>query len=78
MTSAISVEGLLVVDLLNAGQKFNTESFIQFLNQKLLPAMNPFDGYSPHSVLVMGMILFEAYIVYIYRMFTVEFDLKIS
>jgi hypothetical protein len=40
--------------LKNPEERFETRSFIQFLDEQLLPAMNRFDGESPRSVLVMG------------------------
>ena len=53
--SAISSEGLLANELLrNPDERFNTGSFIRFLDQQLLPAMNVFNGENPRSVLVMG------------------------
>ena len=53
--SAISCDGLIANYLLkNPEERFETRSFIQFLDEQLLPAMNRFDGESPRSVLVMG------------------------
>ena len=53
--SAISSEGLIANRLLkNPDERFDARSFIQFLDEQLLPAMNPFDGRNSQSVLVMG------------------------
>ena len=53
--SAISSEGVLTNGILrNPEERFNTQSFIDYLEERLLPAMNPFNGENPHSVLVMG------------------------
>jgi hypothetical protein len=53
--SAISSEGLLANWLLkNPDERFDARSFIQFLDERLLPAMNRFNGENPRSVIVMG------------------------
>ena len=53
--SAISSEGVLAIRVLNnAGERLDAQSFIQFLDEQLLPAMNPFNGENPRCVLVMG------------------------
>ena len=53
--SAISSEGLLACCVLkNPHERLNGHSFSQFLDEQLLPAMNPFNGENPRSVLVMG------------------------
>ena len=53
--SAISSEGLLANWLLkNPDERFDVRSFIQFLDERLLPAMNGFNGENPRSVIVMG------------------------
>ncbi|CAB4024257.1 Hypothetical predicted protein [Paramuricea clavata] len=52
--SAISSDGLIANQLMkNPDERFNANSFIQFLNEQLLPAMNPFNGENPRSVIVM-------------------------
>ena len=53
--SAISSEGVLASCVLkNPYERFNGHSFSQFLDEQLLPDMNPFNGENPRSVLVMG------------------------
>ena len=53
--SAISSEGLLANWLLkNPDERFDVRSFIQFLDERLLPAMNRFNRENPRSVIVMG------------------------
>ncbi|CAB4016334.1 Hypothetical predicted protein, partial [Paramuricea clavata] len=53
--SAISSDGLIANQLMkNPEERFDANSFIQFLNEQLLPAMNPFNGENPRSVIVMG------------------------
>ena len=53
--SAISSDELLANQLMkNPQERFDANSFIQFLNEQLLPAMNPFNGENPRSVIVMG------------------------
>jgi hypothetical protein len=53
--SAISSEGLLANWLLkNPDERFYVRSFIQFLAERLLPAMNRFNRENPRSVIVMG------------------------
>ena len=53
--SAISSEGLLANWLLkNPDERFDVRSFIQYLDERLLPAMNRFNGENPRSVIVMG------------------------
>ncbi len=48
--SAISCDGLIANCLLkNPEERFETRSFIQFLDEQLLPAMNRFDGENPRS-----------------------------
>ncbi len=55
ISSAISCEGLIANCLLkNPEETFETRSFIQFLDEQLLPAMNRSDGENLRSVLVMG------------------------
>ena len=52
--AAVSSEGLLANCLLtSAYERFDAGSFIQFLDEQLLPAMNVFNGENPRSVLVM-------------------------
>ena len=51
---AISSERLVVNWLLkNPEERFDVRSFIQFLHERLLPAMNRFNGENPRSVIVM-------------------------
>ena len=50
----MSTEGLLANYLLPIGQNFNEESFMEFLDNCLLPIMNVYDGYNTRSVIVMG------------------------
>ena len=46
--SAISSNGPLANGFLkNADERFDTHSFIRFLDEQLLPAMNVFDGENP-------------------------------
>ena len=53
--SAISSEGILANGLLkNADERFDTHSFIRFLDEQLLLAMNVFNAENLWSVLVMG------------------------
>ena len=53
--SAISSEGLIANWLLkNPEEGFDAHSFVQFLDERLLPAMNRFNGENPQSVIVMG------------------------
>ena len=53
--SAISSEGVLANRILrNPDERFNTYFFIEYLEERLLPAMNPFNGENPQSVLIMG------------------------
>ncbi len=53
--SAISSEGLLANRLLkNPDERFDGRSFVEFLDEQLLPAMNPFDGKIRDLFLVMG------------------------
>ena len=40
--------------LRNPEERFNKHLFIEYLEERLLPAMNPFNGENPQSVLVMG------------------------
>jgi hypothetical protein len=52
--SAISSEGLLANWLLkNPDERFDARSFMQFLDERLSPAMNRFYGGNPRSVIVM-------------------------
>ena len=52
--SAISSEGVLANRILrNPDERFNTYSFIECLEERLLPAVNPFNGENPQSVLIM-------------------------
>ena len=52
---AISSEGLVANWLLkNPEERYDARSFIQFLDERLLPAMNRFNGENPRSVTVMG------------------------
>jgi hypothetical protein len=39
--------------LRNPEERFNKHLFIEYLEERLLPAMNPFNGENPQSVLVM-------------------------
>ena len=51
---AISSEGLVANWLLkNPEERFDARSFIQFLDERLLLAMNRFNGENPRSVVVM-------------------------
>ena len=46
--SAISSDGLLANQLMkNPEERFDANSFIQFLNEQLLPPMNPCNGGKP-------------------------------
>ena len=38
----------------SAGERFDAGSFIRFLDEQLLPAMNAFNEENPRAVLVMG------------------------
>jgi hypothetical protein len=52
--SAISSDGLIANQLMkNPDERFDANSFIQFLNEQLLPAVNLFKGENPRSVIVM-------------------------
>ena len=53
--SAISTEGIVANTLMkNPAERFDGLSFIRFLDEQILPAMNPFNGENPRSILVMG------------------------
>ena len=52
--SAIGLEGLLCVDILGEGLTVNAERFLEFLNNHLVPTLNPFNGVNSWSVVVLG------------------------
>jgi len=49
--AAITSSGLLAVELTKA--TVNGDNFFDFIRSTLIPLMRPFDGVSPHSVLIM-------------------------
>ena len=49
--TAITSSGLLTVELTKAN--VNGDSFFDFIRGTLIPCMRPFDGVSPHSILIM-------------------------
>lgn len=55
--SAIGLEGLLCVDILEDGETVNAVRFNTFLNDHLVPVLNPFNGVNSRSVVVLGMFL---------------------
>ena len=52
--SAISLDDLLCVKVLDEGVNVNAEEFIDFLNVHLAPTLQPFNGHNSRSVVVLG------------------------
>lgn len=52
--AAISSEGLIALDILDGEETFSAAAFLRFLDLKLMPAMNLYNGENTRSVLVMG------------------------
>ncbi len=49
-----SMEGLLCVNILDERVSANADTFVNFLEIHLLPALQPFNGINSRSVVVMG------------------------
>ena len=67
MISAISSEGLLAAYLLPPEKRFNADTFVEFLDRSLIPAMNAYNGVNPRSVIVMGEIYTHINVAYVPR-----------
>ena len=67
MIPAISGEGLLAAYLLPPEKRFNGDTFVEFLDSSLFPAMNAYNKVNPRSVIVMGEIYTHINIVYVPR-----------
>jgi len=49
---AISSDGPMALKLVD--DSVNGDTFVEFLRNELVPALNPFNGVNPHSVVVLG------------------------
>ena len=67
MISAISSEGLLAAYLLPLEKRFNADTFVEFLDRSLIPAMNAYNGMNPRSVIIMGEIYTHIKVAYVPR-----------